>query len=77
MKRTFDFAPTPLELAKEFATWSSEDQAAFLEHVRRIFVSWGACQKDMQVLGVGHALRDHWPETAQLVRDLAADAEDA
>lgn len=79
MKRTFEFNPSPLELAREFATWNSEDQAHFFEFVRREFTNWenGSYGKDMQVLGIGKALRAHWPDAAQMVRELAADTEES
>lgn len=75
VRRTFDFSPAPLEMAEEFAAWNSEDQAMFLEHVYRIMSCWAPHARDMQVLGIGHALRDHWPNAAQMVRELAADTE--
>ncbi len=77
MRRMHEFNPTPLEMAQEFAAWSSEEQAGFLQHVATIFHDWGSHKKDMQVLGIGHALRDHWPDAVQLVRELAADTEEA
>lgn len=75
MKRTFEFSPSPLEVAEEVATWNSQDQAAFFEHLYRKFAGWGAHLKDMQVIGIGQALRDQWPNAAQMVRELAADTE--
>lgn len=77
MKRTFEIRPTPHEMAHEFAAWNSEDQAEFLEFVRREFSAFeGAASSDMQILGIGRALREHWPDAAQMVRELALDTEE-
>ena len=76
IKRTFEFNPSPGELAREFASWGDIEQAEFFEHVFRELDSWGSHKKDMQVLGIGQKLRDQWPNAAQMVRELAADTDD-
>lgn len=77
MRRAFDIEPTPLEAAEAFVGWNSHDQAMFLANVHRLMMQWGAHNKDMQVLGIGTALRDCWPDAAQMVRELADDTEGA
>ena len=74
MKRTFEFSPSPAECASEFASWSDMDQAAFFEHMCRIFNNWGAFQRDTQALGIGRELKK-WPHALRLLREIVADAE--
>lgn len=76
MKQTFQFHPTPLECAEEFANWSDDEQARFFAHVEHLFAEWGVHDKNVQLLGIGKLLRAHWPEAARLLCELALYAED-
>jgi hypothetical protein len=70
VKRSFEFNPSPLECAEEFATWSGDDQAAFFEHLGKLFAKWGKHRRDSQVYYIGERLRA-WGVGRQFVADLA------
>ena len=52
IKRTIDLELEWLEAAGWFAHASESDQAAFLNHVGRVFGSWGAARRDQQMCNI-------------------------
>lgn len=75
MKKEVEFNCSPEDMAKEFSGWGDLEQAKFFEHVYNVFSSWGAMERNMQILGIGRALKQYHPDAAQMVFELGLDTQ--
>jgi hypothetical protein len=74
IKREFEIAPTPEEMALVFVEWHSDWQAAFLDKVATEMEKWGPHARLMQCAYIRQDMIKRWPESFdafELVNELS------
>lgn len=69
IKREIEIRPTVCEVAQAFADMSDADQAMVLHEIALVFLSWGAYERDHQILSIAKKMNPDG-SAAGLVNDL-------